>query len=74
MLWLFNKLGYIGENEAIFNPAKKIIHCPECGSDKTYELPSDEQTITVGSFFKRRKVHVNRGCMECRHKWEYVSE
>ena len=74
VLWLFNKLGYIGENEAIFNPAKKIIHCPECGSVNTYELPPTEQTITVGSFFKRRKVHVNRGCMDCQLKWEYVSE
>lgn len=68
LLWLFNKFGYIGENEPIFDP-KNRPKCPTCNSNKSRELPEDERTLKIGWF---KKIHVNRECLECGHKWEYI--
>lgn len=70
MLWLFHEFGYIEANTSLHYPNKKIIKCPKCKSERTYELAQDKQTMVVGRFFNRKKVHVDRGCATCGHKWD----
>lgn len=73
ILWLFNRLGYIKANERLFEPGKEIVTCVNCGSENTDALPAGT-TITEGSFFKRRKIEVNRVCLDCGHKWMHAPE
>ncbi len=70
LLWMFYEFDFIGTNKMLHYPNIKIITCPECGSERTYELGEDERTIKIGHLFNRKKIHVTHGCAECGHKWE----
>lgn len=74
ILWLFNRLGYIGENEPIFSPVRRKVFCPMCGSSNTVELVGDDQWETIvkgfGPFKKTTERFSNRLCQECGCRWE----
>ena len=70
LLWLFYKFGYIGKNADL--PGE--IFCPMCGSLNTREIPESERHIVEKhGLFKKKNIYVNRCCVNCGHKWEYIS-
>ena len=72
LLWLFYQLGYIGlpQGQELFSPAVKVVYCPECGSDQTYDLPEEERCATVKKLFRTRTVYRDRCCAACGHRWD----
>ena len=70
LLWLFHKLGYIGVNTPIVDPARPKICCPECGSYETEALPPEEQTLTTGWGPFKKSRHVDHTCRTCGYCWE----
>ena len=72
ILWLFNRLEYIGANERLYNPAGEIVTCVNCGSDNTEEVSGDAAYITEGWGPFKKKKPVNRKCNSCGHMWMHV--
>ena len=72
LLWLFYQLGYIGlpQGQEIFSPAVKVVYCPECGSDQTYELPEEERWATVRKLFRTKMLYQDRCCTACGCRWD----
>ena len=66
MLWLFNRLGYIGVNERLYSPAVPIVYCPACGSDETEGM---EKTETSGVLMFKKTIRYNRRCRRCQQEW-----
>ena len=72
LLWLFYQLGYIGipRGEKLFSPAVKVVYCPMCGSDQTYDLPEEERWVTVKKLFRTKTIYQDRCCTNCNHRWD----
>lgn len=73
ILWLFHKLGYIGLNEALFDPVVRPVCCPQCGGENTCPLPDGGKLLTSGWGPFRRRQHVNYECRSCGHLWEQTA-
>lgn len=70
LLWLFQKLGYIGTNTPIIDPSRPKVFCPQCGSQDTEELPPELQVEVTGwGPFKKRR-HIDHECHACGFRWE----
>lgn len=67
LFWLFNRFGYIGENEPIIGMP---VPCPRCGSLDTYKLPENERERSEGRLFNRKIFFDTHKCNACGHRWD----
>lgn len=74
ILWLFNRLGYIGENEPIFTPNRTILRCPNCDSDNTHKLPEGSTIKIKKGFLRKEEILVTHECADCGYAWDAGDE
>lgn len=64
IFFLFNRFGFIGENERIILPSRKRNRCPFCGGDRVRNLESPH-VVTTKKLFKKEKVEYYYHCDTC---------
>lgn len=72
ILWLFNKLGYIGTDCEIHDSDRIIIRCPKCGSENYIRLEGDKREVVIkkGVFGIGKQVaYYDYQCGDCDHKF-----
>ena len=74
ILWLFNKLGYIGTDVEIHDSERIIIKCPHCSSEDYVKLhDSDREEVVKKGFLGLGKqiTYYDYLCRDCNRKFNY---
>lgn len=70
LLWLFNKFGFIGENEPIVSFGEPDVFCPNCGEHRAVDkLPEKERLRVERSFLKKKEYIDTYICSDCGYRW-----